>query len=307
MKNNKIPGDLVITLKRNGQFEDYKITVKANDDWTQEIYSALFVQTQSGDLVPSNKKPYVIKTRLSDEKLKLLISEFERIQFFKFGKDFPQEDSETLFSISDQATETISIQLNGQEKEVSNYLGNSGKRTALLRELAERIRGVRVWNFESGKIPDDLSISYKTVYGGGAGWRDLTIKADGRIYEKSYSNLPSNSNLENLLQSLDKPKKSELKDKLSKEQIKELISEFEKINFSAFTYKVLNHLDGCSNEVVTNHITTKHISIHINNKNMYASVYENCNAKTGTDAAKFEYIFAKIGEMLKNVKITRTK
>lgn len=307
-KSNKIPDDLVITLKRTGQFEDYTITIKANGDWDFAGYAGLPKGNSFGDMLSGEKKAAkkvdYTKAKLAKTRLKSLISEFEKIQFFKFGNDFPQEDEKILTSISSQSTETISIRINGQTKEVSNYLGTSGKRGALLRDLGEKIRDVRVWNLENGNIPEDLKITYGIGYGGGS-WRQSVIKPDGSVWYKFDSMLPSNPNLESALQTLDKRKKPKLKDKLSKKQLEQIISEFEKIGFSAFRNRTLDSQYGCSNENLSTHGGTRYISININNTNMSVSIYDGCDAKPGTDAAKVEYIVAKIEEMLKTVKAVK--
>jgi hypothetical protein len=308
LKNGEIPGDLIITLKRAGRFEDYVITIQSNGDWSFKGIAGLPVQlSPAGNFSRGGKvaiKVNQTKAKLTKEALRALISEFDKIQFFKFGKDFPAEDETTLYSVTSQPTETISIRINGQTKEVSNYLGDFGKRAALLRDLAEKIRSAEIWNFRNSKIPEDLSIAYRVSYGEGS-WRELTIKSDGGISEKSYSNFPSNPDTYKILQSLDKSKKSKLKNKLSKQELKQLLSEFEKIGFSAFRYTILDNSHGCTNENISTHGMTKHISIQINNRNMYASTDKDCNAKPGTAAAKFEYALARIEETLKNVKAAK--
>lgn len=149
LENGKIPGDLLITLKRQegwgGAYSE--ITITANGDWSFQSRGGLPVRSLPNSLSLNGKAvkpPKYLKPKLSGEKLRLLVAEFEKIQFFRFGKDFPQEDEGTFLSLSDQGTEVISIRINGQTKEVSNYLGDSLKRTRLLGDLAEKIRVVIV-------------------------------------------------------------------------------------------------------------------------------------------------------------------
>lgn len=300
LKNDEIPDDLLITLKRNGRFEDYVITIQANGDWSFKGLAGLPVQNSSALISGKTaKKIDETKAKLTKEILKSLISEFEKIQFFKFGKDFPPEDEKIRSNISDQPTETISIRINGQTKEVSNYLGDSGKRALMLRDLAERIRGVKIWNLENGEIPEDFRLTYRSSYGEG-GWSEVIIDSDGRVFGKSYSNLPSNNAQHSLLIA----KKLKLKEKISKKQLEQLIFEFEKIGFSAFAREVLDKQDGCTGESLSTHGRTNFISVQINNRNIYASIEASCQPKPGSNAAKFEYMVVKIEEILKNVKVT---
>lgn len=306
IKNGKIPDDLIITLKRTGRFEEYVITIRANGDWSFKGYAGLPLPRPFASILSGGgktaKKIDETKAKLTKETLRSLISELEKIQFFKFGKDFPPEDEEIRSTISDQSTETISIRINGQTKEVSNYLGDSGNRTATLRDLAERIRGVKIWNLENGEIPEDFSITYRTGFGEGS-WSEAIIGSDGRVSGKSYSNLPSNtSSLQSLLLIMKKPK---LKERISKKQLEQLIFEFEKIGFSAFALKALDNQDGCTNKFFSTHGRTNFISVQINHRNMYASIDANCNPKPESNAAKFEYMVVKIEEILKNVKVTK--
>ena len=92
--------------------------------------------------------------RIPAKTLRSLIAEFERIQFFRFGKDFPPDDgSEMGYSLSDAGTQTISIRINGQTKEVFNDLGEFRKRNLLLKELADKINAaVAAANVSTMKI-----------------------------------------------------------------------------------------------------------------------------------------------------------
>ena len=100
--------------------------------------------------------------------------------------------------------------------------------------------------------------------------------------------------------------KSKTVGKLSKQQIRRLIDEFEKAVFSTFKYSPLSEYDGCSNAPILTAEKRTHINVQINYiSQMYASLYENCNSKPETDAAKFEYIDMVIKELLKNAGVTK--
>lgn len=306
LKNGKIPDDLLITLqKQEGWGGTYsEMTINSRGEFSY--------QSRGGNL-PVVRTPYVfsingkhikpaqyLKPKLSDEKLKLLIAEFEKIQFFKFGKDFPAEDEKEIGCITDVGTEAISIRINGQTKEVSDYYGCSGKRNRLLRDLAERIRGAGVWNYENGEIPDNFEVWYRITEGGKI-QKDFKINSNGKITENHYHYLskvfPETG--KNLLISV----KSKKVGKLSKQQIKQLIDEFEKVGFSTFTYSTLTKYAGCLNESASTPEKRKHINVQINYvSQMYASLFNNCNPKPETDAAKFEYMANEIEKLLKTFK-----
>ncbi len=299
--NDKIPDDLLITLKKQGGWGgNYsEMTINANGEISfqnrptfptalpKEVYIL-------GERI---KNPKYLKPKLSPEKLKQLIAEFEKIQFYKFGKDFPAEDEKEIGCVTDQGTDVISIQINGQTKEVSNYLGCRGKRNRLLRDLAERIRGASVWNYENGEIPEVFEIWYSVIDGTKIE-RDFRISGEGKIVERLFWELDSKSGQKLYAQY---PLKTKTVGKLSKAQIKELMDEFEKAVFSTFKYSPLTKYSGCRNEAGLNEHKRTHINVQINHvAQMYASLYENCNPKPETDAAKFEYINMVIKELLKN-------
>ncbi len=295
LENDKIPDDLLITLKRKGgPSSAYQvITITATGNWSYKSYSEMPVQPSSEIISDENDGT---KTRVTAEKLKFLISEFEKIQFFKFGKDFPRED-EKILSVNHQQTEIISIRINGQTKEVSNYLGDSSKRTRLLRDLAEKVKGVAVWNLENSKIPEDLEIRYR-ITDADKIQRDFEIKSNGEVAESFYSSVPSEFEKGKFLPIFDK---SKTVGKISRQQLIQLIDEFEKTGFSAFKYSPLTKYDGCSIEPLTPNGKRKHIFVQINHKEMYASLYGNCNANSETNASKFEYMTDVIERLLKSI------
>jgi hypothetical protein len=308
LKGGKVPADLLITLKRQGgNFGGIysEITITANGDWSSQSRGGLPVvklpEALSIDGKPV-KLPKYLRPKLSDKKLKLLIAAFERIQFFKFSKDFPLETEKEHRYITHQPTDTISIRINGQIKEVSNYLGNSTKRTRLLWDLAERIRGSGVWNYENDEIPENFQVSYR-ITDGNKIQRDFKIESTGKVIESYHSSRYYPEMGENLPVFI----KSETLGKLSKRQLRGLIDEFEKSVFSAFRYSPLSKYSGCLNEPDSTTEKRKHINVQINHVGqMYASLYENCNPKPETDAARFEYMSARIEETLKKIKVIKS-
>ncbi len=159
---------------------------------------------------------------------------------------------------------------------------------------------------KNGKIPEDLVIKYWK--GSGIGSTEFTVKSNGRVFYKS-TNLPINLNHNNaaffeLLDKKSKNKKPKLRDNLSKKQLKELVYEFEKIEFLRFPNRQLNYLDGCTNNFSINPSTTTAITLEINEKSITVSAEIYCNGTGNSIAEKFEILAKKINEILKTVKVT---
>ena len=306
-KTDSIPDDLLIVLKRQegwgGSYSE--ITISANGDWSYQTRGGLPGIRSTPVSLGGNGKPQqppkYLKPKLTTQKLRLLIAEFEKIRFFDFGKDFPEEDKKETRSFSDAGTEVISIRINGKTKEVSNYLGDTLKRTALLTNLAEKIRGAGVWNYENGKIPENFEVRYQTT-GDDRIVRSFKIGASGKIAETSQT-IDFFKGQNGYASRLSGPKTV---GKVSKQGLRQLMDEFEKVGFSTFRYSTLSKYDGCSNAPPSTGEKRIHISVQINRAaQMYASLYENCDPKPETDAAKFEYINTVIKNILKTAGINR--
>lgn len=309
MISDKIPDDLLITLKQQGPWGGTysEMTINSSGDFSYQSRGGNLLVVKMPDVFSINgkrvKPPKYLKPKLSEEKLKLLIGEFEKIQFFKFGKDFPIEDEKEIGCVTDIGAEAISIRINGQSKEVSDYLGCSGKRNRLLRNLAEKIRGANVWNYENGEIPEVFEIWY-SVNNDGKTERDFRISGEGKIVERIFWEVDSKSGQRLYAQY---PLKTKTAGKLSKQQLKELINEFENAVFSTFKYNPLTKYSGCSNEAGLNEHKRTQINVQINHvSQMYASLYANCRPMPETDAAKFEYAASAIENLLKNIGAVKT-
>lgn len=288
--NDKIPADLLITLKRQGGWGgNYnETTINAAGEFTFQSRPVFKItNTLPAEVYIAGKRvknPKYSKPKLSEAKLKLLIAEFEKIQFFRFGKDFPQEDEKRYLSFSDQQTEIISIRINGQTKEVSNYLGDDLKRTRILRDLAERIRGASVWNYENDEIPELLEISYR-ITDGAKIEREFIITGEGKIIERIYTV----SFYPEMGKDLPVFVKNKTVGKLSNKRLRQLLDEFEKGLFSTFKYSILTKYAGCANDAGLNESKRTHIQVVINHiGQMYASLYKDCNPLPETEAARFE-------------------
>lgn len=302
--DGKIPEDLLITLKRQGGRGGsyFEMIIAANGEITYQTKNGLPVASLPNVVFINGKqikKPKYLKPKMSEEKLKLLVAEFENIQFFRFDKDFPKEETKKKSSVTERQTEIISIRVNGQTKEVSNYLGDGLKRTRILRDLAERIRGAGIWNYENGEIPQVFEIWYR-VTDSDKIERDIKIDGTGKIVEQTFWEKKSES-APKIYAAY--PLKTKTIGTLSKQQIKQLMNEFEKAVFSTFKYSILTRSSGCSNEAALNEHKRTHIHVQINYiSQMYASLYKDCNPLPETDAAKFEYMRGIIEPLLGNFK-----
>ncbi len=153
LKNNEIPEDLIITITRTGQYGDNIMVIKANGDLLFKE-NGISVRQRIETSVNKNERPVILneqskpvlktistETKIEKNRIKSLIAEFEKIQFFRFGDNYPIESNEIKLPYRRHLpTEVISIQINGKKKSVSNDRGNSGIRTEMLSDLADKIR-----------------------------------------------------------------------------------------------------------------------------------------------------------------------
>jgi hypothetical protein len=282
--NDKIPDDLLIALKRqDGYGRNYsEMTINANGEFSFQNRPTFpnKVPTEVFILGERIKNPKYLKPKLPPEKLRQLIAEFEKIEFFKFGKEFPPEDEKKILCDTHHGTDIISIHLNGQIKEVSNNQGCSEKRNRLLRGLAEKIRGAGIWNYENGEIPEVFEIWYR-VNDTSRIERDFRISGEGKIVERLFWEIDAKSG-QKLYAPY--PLKTKTVGRLSKQQLKELMNEFEKAVFSTFKYSILTKYAGCANEAALNEHKRTHINVQINHiAQMYGSLYKDCNPLPETD------------------------
>ncbi len=155
------------------------------------------------------------------------------------------------------------------------------------------------------KIPEDLvikltlssTIEYSSQY-------ELKITPDGKVYLRDYSrNLPSGKNFPGLL-NIEKNKKTKtpkLKDKLSKKQIRQIISEFEKSGF--FEMNEFYHGDPALKEgSCVNHAYTKALSISANGKTKSVAFFLGCSYGENSPLKSFLNLYDKIDKELRGVK-----
>jgi len=301
--NDRIPDDLLIVLTCDGgggSTLHTEISIDAKGDFTflsrgnNGLPATRFSPLLR--LLAQNDKPVEYLTpKLSREKLRQLLGEFDKVEFLRFGDDFPKEDGLVTW-VTDQASESISVRANGQTKRVPYYLGTSAKRTKILRELGEKIRGAGIWNYEGGKIPENFELRYQRT-NGKAKVLDLTISANGNVVQTFYT---FDTKIDR-----SKPVSTKVVGHLSRRRIKQLINSLEAATFATFRFSELEKSDGCTNapQPIGNRT---HIGVQINRvEQMYASLYAGCDARPDTGAAKFEQADLAIKKLLRKVKVIK--
>lgn len=303
LRNGRIPDDLLIVLTRDGgggSTLHTEMSIDAKGEFTflsrgnnglPDVRSSPLLR-----LLAQKERPVeYLAAKLSREKLKRLLAEFDTVEFLRFGDDFPKEDG-PVTEVTHQPSESISVRANGQTKRVPYYLGTSAKRTKILRELGEKIRGAGIWNFEGGKIPENFELRYQRT-NGKAKVLDLTISANGNVVQTFYT----------FDTKIDQPKYINKKSvgRLSRRRIKQLINSLESATFSTFRFSELEKNDGCTNAPQPIENRT-HIGVQINRvMQMYASLYDSCDARPDTGAAKFEQADLAIQKLLRKEGILR--
>jgi Domain of unknown function (DUF6438) len=126
-----IPQDLMITLERAGDgwiSPQYKLTITA--DGSVVFEGRRFVKQEGA----------TIKSAVSQERLKQLIAEFDRVKFFSLKDDYWMDRSVCDEVYSDQESVYTSIRINGKSKMIRHYHGCRGpKAPKKLTELENKI------------------------------------------------------------------------------------------------------------------------------------------------------------------------
>ncbi|HYX72040.1 MAG TPA: DUF6438 domain-containing protein [Nitrososphaera sp.] len=140
----ELPRDTVITLERTecfGTCPSYKLSISANG-------KVVFIGQRFV------KKTGKFESRITQDQLKQLVSEFERINYFSLKDDYgwtvtyqPSEDCPEWWT--DHPTAYTSITINGKTKKVGHYDGCKGtdtvKKLAELENRIDEIVGTKQW------------------------------------------------------------------------------------------------------------------------------------------------------------------
>jgi hypothetical protein len=139
--NGKIPKDLFITYESDGRFCHSESRIKSDGKLLVNLFSCLPLSNAEFARYESAKK----YKKLPKEKLKELIVEFEKVDFFNLNDEYSARKGSCSTFVTDSGTTKISIQINGKTKQIffENGCGN-GKDTAImqLKNLGEKINQI---------------------------------------------------------------------------------------------------------------------------------------------------------------------
>jgi hypothetical protein len=125
--------DTVISLSRGpcyGACPTYTVTIKGDGAVALEgIRFSVYNETSSP------RREVKGQGNISQEQLRELVAEFERINYFSLNGNYATQGADCPNYSTDDSTATTSIQINGRSKSVTHYRGCQG--TAALRNLEE--------------------------------------------------------------------------------------------------------------------------------------------------------------------------
>ncbi len=130
LSNGEIPKDLIITLERtmcDGACPAYKMTVESDGKVNFEGYYRTEIEGKA-------------EGKITQEQLKKIIAEFEKINFFGFRDNYKITDAGC--GSTDMPSEIIFIKINGKSKKIYHYFGCEGdivKEVRLLTFLGKKI------------------------------------------------------------------------------------------------------------------------------------------------------------------------
>jgi Domain of unknown function (DUF6438) len=121
-----VPQDLKITLERTGCFgfcPNYKLTITA--DGAVVFEGGRFVKQEGA----------TIKSAISQDRLKQLMAEFDRVKFFSLEDDYLDDPRVCAENWTDHPSAFTSIRINGKSKTIKHYHGCKGPKVP--KELTE--------------------------------------------------------------------------------------------------------------------------------------------------------------------------
>jgi hypothetical protein len=110
---NEIPKDTIISLERTrcfGTCPSYKLTISANGTVVFEGHQYV-------------KQKGRVKDHISEDKLRELISEFEKINYFSSRNKYEDEADGCPVTATDMSSAITGIRISGRTKVISHYLG----------------------------------------------------------------------------------------------------------------------------------------------------------------------------------------
>jgi hypothetical protein len=130
--------DTIITLSRGacyGTCPIYTVTIKGDGTFT-----LVGIKFSVSHDTSSPRQEVKGQGNISQEQLRDLVAEFERLNYFSLDGKYTTQGSDCPSYSTDASTAITSIQINGRSKSVSHYLGCSGTDTLhSLSDLESRI------------------------------------------------------------------------------------------------------------------------------------------------------------------------
>src|SRR6266487_2121041 len=119
--NSTIPPDTFITLERTGCYgtcPSYTLAISADGT---TIFSASYFAKVNG--TNQWKKSGVIKSRVTEDQIRQLISEFNRANYFSLRDRYRDVKDGCPTESTDMSSAYTSFQMNGRKKSIDHYLG----------------------------------------------------------------------------------------------------------------------------------------------------------------------------------------
>lgn len=135
-----IPKDTLIKLQRTrcyGTCHAYELSIYADGKVT---FNAIYIAGKSEE-----KKPGLIEEKISQEKVKEIIGEFQKASFFDFSSDEFSHGKCT--TITDMPSAMTFLRYNGKEKSVDHYHGcdKTPKALTQLEDKIDEIVNTKQW------------------------------------------------------------------------------------------------------------------------------------------------------------------
>ena len=120
-QTNPVPADTFISLERTGCYgtcPSYTLAISADGT---TIFTGSYVATVNG--TDEWKKSGVIKSHVTEEQIRQLVSEFDRANYFSLQDRYRDARDGCPTRATDMSSAYTSFQINGRKKSIEHYLG----------------------------------------------------------------------------------------------------------------------------------------------------------------------------------------